>query len=287
MLVKLKEVIKSQPILRFLFSPARTLVYKYWHNSFYWMSRTHYILTCPDIKFIQTVPDAGKVKEGSLIMHNGLKIEPLSYYGQPMLKLLRKSKGIHEPQEERIFLEVLKIMPKGALMLELGSYWAFYSMCFNKAVPEPHCYLIEPTDFGLEFGQKNFSRNNMNGDFTQAYIGKEPGVAPDGIKVVSIDDFVNEKQIPFIDILHSDIQGFEAEMLEGAKNTLSNKKVGYVFISTHTNDLHARCEQILKAHNFAIMASINLDESYSHDGLIVAVAPGYRKIENITLSKRK
>ena len=109
-----------------------------------WHRRIRDVLECPDRKLIPLHADAGKVKADYLIMHNGLKIEPLSYYGYPMLKMFKLTKGIHEPQEERIFIEVLKVLPKNAVMLELGSYWAFYSMCFCLAVDQPRSFLVEP-----------------------------------------------------------------------------------------------------------------------------------------------
>jgi hypothetical protein len=251
-----------------------------------WLNRIELVLECPDLKSIPLVNDAGKIKNGYLIMHNGVKIEPLSYYGYPMLKLFKKTKGIHEPQEERIFAEVLKVIPKGSIMVELGSYWGFYSMWFNKKVTDAKNFLIEPTDTGLDAGQKNFRLNSMHGDFTQAFIGKKPGYTADGVKIINIDTFVKEKELAFLDILHADIQGYELEMLKGASECLAQKKIGYTFISTHSNDLHNDCINMLKENCYKILTSINMDETYSVDGLIVACSPKYYQISKVELSKR-
>lgn len=252
----------------------------------HWHQRIKDVLECPDIEFIATHEDAGKIIDGFLIMHNGLKIEPLSYYGYPMLRMFKKSRGIHEPQEERIFLEVLKVMPDHAVMLELGSYWAFYSMCFCHAVREAQSYLIEPTDFGLAFGQRNFEINNFSGNFTLAYAGKTAGQAEDGIKIVCVDEFAAEKKLDFIDILHADIQGFELEMLMGASRMLEEKRAGYIFVSTHSNELHFSCIERLRVHGYKIITSIDLSETYSLDGLIVAHNPDYPAIDPIELSRK-
>lgn len=252
-----------------------------------WLERIQLVMDSPDLKHIPKVADAGKIKDGYLIMHNGLKIEPLSYYGYPMLKMFKKSGGIHEPQEERIFVEALKKIPASGVMVELGSYWAFYSMCFQKAITGAKNYLVEPTDFGLDYGKKNFQINNMRGDFTRAYVGNKPGNAPDGVKIINIDEYLKEKGISFVDMLHADIQGFELEMLEGASDLLTKQKAGFIFISTHSNELHNQCVSLISKYGYRVIQSINLDETYSFDGLIVAVSPTYTEMENIQLSKRK
>jgi hypothetical protein len=138
-----------------------------------WLRRIDDVLQCEDRKFISPNPSAGKIVEGLLIMHNGIRIKPLSYYGFPMLRMFKLSKGVHEPQEERVFQEVLKVIPPGATMLELGSYWAFYSMWFQKTVPDAHCYMVEPEEAGLKSGKENFEINGLQGDFTRAFIGNE------------------------------------------------------------------------------------------------------------------
>ena len=48
--------------------------------------------------------------------------------------MLLENKGVHEPQEEKAFLEVLNYVEKGSTMIELGSYWGFYSLWFNKKI---------------------------------------------------------------------------------------------------------------------------------------------------------
>jgi hypothetical protein len=68
--------------------------------------------------------------------------------------------------------------------------------------------------------------------------------------------------------------------------TFSEDKVGYVFISTHSNVLHYQCLNFLKNKNFVIIASADLDESFSEDGLIAARAPYFKGINAINISKR-
>src|SRR5688572_3556147 len=73
-----------------------------------WQRRINDVLSCSDNQHIQRVPDAGKISNGKQVMHNGLKIFLGSYYGPEYSQMLFKNKGVHEPQEERVFNEVLK-----------------------------------------------------------------------------------------------------------------------------------------------------------------------------------
>jgi hypothetical protein len=219
-------------------------------------------------------------------MHNGLKVYPLSYYGEHYYHLLQANKGVHEPQEERVFQEVLKALPKQATMIELGSYWSFYSMWFHKEIAQPTCYMIEPMAANIQYGKDNFRLNAMTGTFEQAYIDKTSSTNAQGEHTTSVDDFVARHQISFVDVLHSDIQGFEVAMLQGAVNLFEQKKVGYVFISTHTNDLHRDCLAFLQKYNFTILASADIYDTYSMDGLIAAKAPYYEGIAPVPIALR-
>ena len=249
-----------------------------------WIRRISDVLQCEDRKFIVSLPMAGKIEGGHLIMHNGIRIKPLSYYGFPMLRMFKLSKGVHEPQEERVFQEVLKVMPPGATMLELGSYWAFYSMWFQKTVSDARSFMVEPEEAGLKSGKENFEINGLKGDFTRAFIGNE--YKENSPPILTVDWILSEKNIPFLDLLHSDIQGFELQMLEGAANSFLQGKVGYVFISTHSNQVHDACENKLRDYGHVILHSINLDDSYSEDGLIVAARPDSPRIPVFQLSRK-
>lgn len=66
-----------------------------------WEDRIAMVLQCPDNALIPRVPDAGLARGGTITMHNGVKILAGSYYGAPIVRLLKESRGVHEPQEER------------------------------------------------------------------------------------------------------------------------------------------------------------------------------------------
>ena len=250
-----------------------------------WKKRIEHVLSSTDNDFIPRVPDAGKISSGKQVMHNGIKIHLGSYYGPEYAKMLVLSKGVHEPQEERIFMEALKTIPQGSVMVEMGAFWSFYSMWFHNEVKQAVNFMVEPDSFNMGQGKRNFRLNKMKGFFIQAFVGRVSASGKQGA-TICVDDLVKKNSIPFIHMLHSDIQGYEYEMLLGAEMTFSEDKVGYVFISTHSNELHYQCLNFLKNKNFVIIASADLDESFSEDGLIAARSPYFKGINAINISKR-
>ncbi len=253
----------------------------------YWQNRAFDVLSGPDNKDINRVENAGQIINDQLVMHNGILVDPLSYYSFPMLQMFMDNKGVHEPQEEKIFQEVLQSLPKKGkkTMLELGSYWCFYTMWFLQKFPESDCYMVEPVRENLFYGKKNLKLNGMEGTFIHAGIGQKNNPTNN---VLTVDHICEKNGIEFLDLLHSDIQGFELEMLHGSQRMLSEKRVGYAFISTHSNELHYECKKLLEEkYGFITLASADLEETYSWDGVVVMKSPNYPGIDKVEISKKQ
>lgn len=230
-----------------------------WNN---FEGRIREVVSDPNNMFIPRQQNAGKIIDGYLIMHNGIKVYPNSYYGDFTTKMLQVNRGVHEPQEERVFAQVLPYIPEGGVIIELGAYWSFYSMWFYKEVRNALCYLIEPDKNSLEIGKKHFEINNMRGDFTLGGIGENS---------IKIDNFLKGRGLKRVDILHSDIQGTEFEMLLGARKSIAENVIKYFFISSHSQELHYKCLDFLKRHGYIIIASADFNkQTYCYDGVLVA-----------------
>lgn len=251
-----------------------------------WKKKIEVVTASPDNQHIPRVAEAGNIEDGLITMHNGIKVGARSYYGDGYLNLLSQNKGVHEPQEERAFAEVLTRIKPGAVMLELGAYWGFYSLWFAKEVPSASCFLVEPDYACMQSGVSNFRRREVRGDFHQAYVGAAPGLASDGTEIISIDSYCASKGISRLQILHADIQGAELSMLAGAARMLSGRLIDYVFISTHSNELHSGCVASLEAQGYKILASADLNDTYSGDGLIVACGPHVDGPDRLEISLR-
>lgn len=236
--------------------------------------RANLVKSSPDNARLCRVPDAGKVIDGLQIMHNGIRVLDACYYGKGGRRILSVNAGCHEPQEEVVFDAIIRHLPPGSTMLELGAYWGFYSMWFAKDIEDARVFLIEPEAPHLDIGSTNFDINGLYGDFTHAFIGAEDGLHPSGTRIRCVDSFVSEKKLTHLSVLHSDIQGFELDMLKGASKLLGEHRVDYLFVSTHSMDLHYACADYLKILGYSVFVSIDLQESYSFDGILVAHAPG-------------
>lgn len=251
-----------------------------------WKNRIALVVQAPDNKKIDRIPQAGELTDRFQYMHNGLKICLGSYYDYGNTRLLQENRGVHEPQEEYVFQEVLKSIPPGSAMLELGSYWAFYSMWFYASVAEAECYMVEPDPYKMNFGQLNFALNNMRGTFIRGFIAEQSN-SESSPPTLTVDEILENQSIDHLAILHADIQGYEHEMLRGAHRTLTRQKVDFVFISTHSNELHEHCTKTLTDYQYEIIASANLDESYSWDGLIVGRSVSAQELPTLKIEKRK
>ena len=228
------------------------------------------IISDPLNLLIERHPKSGLCDaDGYVYLHNGNKVQVVgesSYYGE-FSKVLVFNRGVHEPLEEFCFQEMLKkLTAQNPVMIELGSYWAHYSMWFKKKFPDSNCYMVEESKKCLNVGRHNFSFNNiLDGEFILSKVGN------DGFK---IDDFTKEKGLDSISVLHSDIQGWELEMIDGAKDFLGKQAASYIFLSTHSQKIHEEAIQKLVSFGYIIEVSSDFDNhTTSYDGFILATAP--------------
>lgn len=282
MKLRLRGILQHLRLLRL----ARALKYRLWTRRRIWLPLIRETAGCPDNALIPRVVGAGGGDERTITMHNGIKVVRSGYYGPGVDELLRVNRGVHEPQEELAFGHVLEELPPRAVMLELGSYWAFYSLWFYTAVSDPTCICVEPVQENLRIGRENFALNHAEGRFIHAFVGASECHRSDGGRVVSVDGLVSEFDLDRIDILHADIQGAELDMLVGSERAFRRGLVDFVFISTHSRQRHSDCLRFLEDRGFSVLAEANVDESYSVDGLIVARDGRRPSMSPIPISKK-
>jgi hypothetical protein len=119
-------------------------------------------------------------------------------------------------------------------MVELGSFWAHYSLWFCAPVEGGVSYCLEPELRNLLYGVTNAELNGQRGNLVFLYnlIGarSDRATAP---PTLTFDQLVAVKDLRRLDILHSDIQGAaEASMPEGAAQTLASRLARFVFLGS-------------------------------------------------------
>jgi FkbM family methyltransferase len=253
--------------------------------------REQMTISCHDTDYIPKVKNAGKMQNKNdqkvQIMHNGLLVVAGGYHGEWMSKIITALKGHHEPQEEKVFYELLRHIGDNATMIELGSFWSYYSLWFNKEKKNARNICCEPDSTNLEIGKLNAGLNNArNLEFCEVASGAEDGhielpMDSDAqvvkkVPVRSVDSLVKQYRIKKLDLLHMDIQGFELDALHGAIKTITSKKLRFIIVSTHhyffSKDplTHQKCIDFIKENGGHIIASHTVLESFSGDGLIAA-----------------
>lgn len=249
--------------------------------------------SCHDCDDIPKVPGAGEVLEvdGTRLqrMHNGVLVVAGAYHGDWMTEVIRRLHGHHEPQEERVFHAFVERLARDTprpVMVELGSFWGYYSLWLRTAVPGAVSHLVEPDPNNLEVGRRHFRINGLPATFHQYAAGgrthpPEPfRCESDGVErqvpAITVEELMRREGLERVDLLLADIQGPELQMLEGAAGPIREGRLRFLVLSTHhmsiTGDplTHQRCRAMVEALGGHVVTEHSVSESYSGDGLIAA-----------------
>jgi FkbM family methyltransferase len=82
------------------------------------------------------------------------------------------------------------------------------------------------------------------------------------VKVTTIDDFCREQNIEKIDILKLDTQGFELEILKGAKSTFLKNKIGLLYFEVTFIDMYKGLPSFYTLYEFCINHGFELVSIY-------------------------
>jgi len=216
---------------------------------------------------IEKHPLAGTLIGNEVILHCGTHVPvsgPYSYYGD-FSRILLLNRGVHEPLEEFVFQSLIQRLPAAPRMLELGAYWAHYSMWLKTKRTAAAVTMVEADGVGLETGRTNFRLNDMEGTFIHAFVG---------IGGFEIDRYFENTGAGTLDILHADIQGHEVQMLQGARRALHERRIDYIFVSTHSQKLHAEVKELIRSLGYRVEVQADFDfETTSMDGFVFASSP--------------
>jgi len=255
-------------------------------------ARVRMTVSCRDTDRLPKVPGAGEIfdHDGTRVqrMFNGLLIEEGCYYGPWMTDVITGLAGHHEPQEEVVFdgvLERLLESEPDASMIELGSFWAFYSMSFRQRAGAANVIVdMEPDPAYLEVGKRNFALNGLESLFLHGAIGSSPGETVSfttestgeliEVEQYDIASLMKAGGIDRVGLLMVDIQGFETPLLTGAIPLLRSGAVRFIIVSTHHHVIsgdaltHQNVLKMLKDAGGHVIAEHTVGESFSGDGLV-------------------
>jgi hypothetical protein len=120
----------------------------------------------------------------------------------------------------------------------------------------------------------------FKGEFIKAFAGTGK---------FEIDDFFRTRKIRKLDVLHCDIQGFEIEMLQGAPDVLTRRRVHYLFISTHSQEIHAEIVRQVGELGYRVEISSDFEvQTTSFDGFVFASSPDVKPVfEKVSILGRE
>ena len=222
------------------------------HLSDEMVRRVAMTISCRDTDAIPKVDGAGEVFEegGRRLqrMHNGVVIEEGCYQVRWMTEVIRCLRGHHEPQEEFVFHQVVECVAhteEEPSMIELGAWWAYYSLWFAARVPSARIVALEPDPERLEVGRRNFQLNDLSDRAT--FVRGEIGPTPDPLRTRirepmppachDLRSLLEASRLERVSLLHVDIQGAETVLLDRARAD-SRVRTSAVPRRLHTSPQH-------------------------------------------------
>ena len=150
-----------------------------------------------------------------------------------------------------IEMGMMMSLPRNASFLDVGAHFgdtvltmALYALNNNRS--DIRFFAFEPNIKKYEFIKTISKKNNLNIKIYNVCVGSSNGFAihefhpwytggssykytdNGSIKILKLDDIENE--ISPIGLIHSDIEGWELEMIKGCHNILNNKKNKFILI---------------------------------------------------------
>ncbi|KKL02208.1 hypothetical protein LCGC14_2626610 [marine sediment metagenome] len=168
----------------------------------------------------------------------------------------------------------LKSITRTKMCFDIGANVGLYTLLFARY--SKFVYAFEPIPRNIRYLDKIMRLNkihnvkivpyaisDINGHSWMEKPRKEASfrLADKGnfhIKTITLDTFIKTVDVqPYL--IKIDVEGAEYRVLEGGKRFLSNNKP-IILLSTHSDDLKAKCLNYLKLINYSIIKPINAKE---------------------------
>ena len=177
-----------------------------------------------------------------------MKLKKVKIFGKYIFYYLDSDKYIgqrlalekYEPYETELILRQTKV---GNTIIDVGANIGYYTVLLaDKVGNTGKIYAFEPDKINFEILKKNVEANNLkNVEIINAAVGSKAGKLKlhkskenlgdhklygndkeiEEVKIVKLDDFLKNKKI---DLMKVDTQGWEPEVIEGAKKIISKNK---------------------------------------------------------------
>lgn len=221
---------------------------------------------------------------------NGVRVNR-AHLGKWQIERYRKT-GLHEPHEERLFLDILERMPRG-VFFDIGAGIGYYAILAKKKYPDLVVHAFEPFPVHRQCIIENVELNKLPKGAINIYPtgiadapsvqtfcvdGYASGLARDrvsgieaptiDVKITTLDHLLAKNSIQ-ADLVKMDIQGSELAALHGAARSIEQGRIKRWIVGTHSDKLHADCLAFLRDRGYTI-AFESLVVPDQPDGIIYA-----------------
>ena len=177
-----------------------------------------------------------------------MKLKKVKIFGKYVFYYLSNDKYIgqrialekYEPYETQLILRQTRL---GDVVIDVGANIGYYTILLaDKVGKTGKVYAFEPDKLNFEILKKNIEANNLkNVEIINAAVGSNAGKLKlhkskenlgdhklygedkeiEEVKIIKLDDYFKNIKI---DLMKIDTQGWEPEVIEGAKNIISKNK---------------------------------------------------------------
>jgi len=170
-------------------------------------------------------------------------------------------------------------MDKGFKVIDAGANIGIFSLFANYIMPDAQIYAFEPVTSNFKILNKNIDSNNLHENIhifnmglgekqsnKEIMISKDPlGVSStirdskffeknkknffqsSNIPITTVDDFVEKNSIDRIDFIKIDTEGYERQILEGAKNTIKKFYPKIACCAYHLEDDEVKIPELISS----------------------------------------
>jgi FkbM family methyltransferase len=215
-------------------------------------------------------------------------------------------RGIYDPN---LVVVINALLPKGGVFLDVGANMGYISLLASKAVgAEGHVCALEPCsrDFARLLDNINLNdldkiisasrlavsdksgveelliaaeeRSSLNTLGSEIPVKGVEAIGTEKVHVITIDEFVEKEKIQKVDVLKLDIEGSELKALEGARNTIAQRRPAIILghnrsALTACNSDHSELQKILAEIGYCIYVIVEKPT------FVLARAPDLSKVD--------
>jgi FkbM family methyltransferase len=191
--------------------------------------------------------------------------------------------GIYEADKQR---QLERLVRRGDCVFDVGANAGFFTLLASELVgPAGRVVAFEPLPRNLAYLQRHLRMNRAaNVRLCAAAVGDTCGTAlfhvhghhsmgalsPTGtlpVAVVTLDGFIREEKLSPPHVIKIDVEGAEAAVLQGARDTLTRHRP-YILLSGHGTAQQQLCAAILAELGYELV----LERDGSADGMYESIA---------------